>query len=56
MKAGITLAEYYAGEALRVFEASKANADLMLAQRSAMAGTGNLLAGCLPVRAGGNPG
>jgi Protein of unknown function (DUF3987) len=33
MKAGITLAEYYAGEALRVFEASKANADLMLAQQ-----------------------
>jgi Protein of unknown function (DUF3987) len=33
MKAGIALAEYYAGEALRVFEASKANADLVLAQR-----------------------
>jgi hypothetical protein len=33
MKAGITLAEYYAGEALRVFETSKANADLMRAQQ-----------------------
>ena len=33
MKAGIALAEYYAGEALRVFEASKANANLVLAQR-----------------------
>src|SRR5262249_12872456 len=33
MKAGITLAEYYAGEGLRVFEASKANADLVLAQQ-----------------------
>ncbi len=33
MKDGITLAEHYAGEALRVFEASKTNADLVLAQR-----------------------
>jgi len=33
MRAGIALAEYYAGEALRVFEGSKANVDLMLAQR-----------------------
>jgi hypothetical protein len=33
MKAGITLAEYYAAEALRVFETSKADADLVLAQR-----------------------
>jgi len=33
MKAGIALAEHYAGEALRVFEASKVNADLALAQQ-----------------------
>jgi Protein of unknown function (DUF3987) len=33
MKSGITLAEYYAAEALRVFEASKINIDLILAQR-----------------------
>src|SRR5262245_57989756 len=33
VKAGITLAEHYAGEALRVFEASKVNADLVLAQQ-----------------------
>src|SRR5262249_44840369 len=33
IKSGITLAEYYAGEALRVFEASKANADLVMAQQ-----------------------
>jgi hypothetical protein len=33
MKDGITLAEHYAGEALRVFEASKTNADLVLAKR-----------------------
>jgi hypothetical protein len=33
MRAGITLAEYYAAEALRVFEASKSNAELVLAQK-----------------------
>jgi hypothetical protein len=33
MKRGITLAEHYAGEALRVFEISKANVELLLAQR-----------------------
>src|SRR5262249_16664444 len=33
VKAGITLAEHYAGEALRVFEASKVNAVLVLAQQ-----------------------
>jgi Protein of unknown function (DUF3987) len=30
---GINLAEHYAGEALRIFESSRANADLMLAER-----------------------
>jgi hypothetical protein len=33
MRRGIELAEHYASEALRLFEASKANADLVLAQR-----------------------
>jgi hypothetical protein len=33
MKAGITLAEHYAAEALRIFEASRVNDDLRLAQR-----------------------
>jgi hypothetical protein len=33
MRRGIELAEHYASEALRLFEASKANPDLMLAQR-----------------------
>jgi hypothetical protein len=33
IKAGITLAEHYAAEALRIFEASRINDDLRLAQR-----------------------
>ena len=33
MAAGIMLAQHYAAEALRLFEASRVNADLMLAQR-----------------------
>jgi len=33
MKAGITLAEHYAAEALRIFEASRVNDDLRLAHR-----------------------
>jgi hypothetical protein len=33
MKAGITLAEHYAAEALRIFEASRINDDLRFAQR-----------------------
>jgi hypothetical protein len=33
MRRGIEVAEHYASEALRLFEASKANADLVLAQR-----------------------
>jgi hypothetical protein len=33
MRNGVVLAEHYAAEALRVFEAGKVNADLLLAQR-----------------------
>jgi hypothetical protein len=33
MKAGITLAEHYAAEALRIFEAGRISDDLRLAQR-----------------------
>jgi hypothetical protein len=33
LKAGIELAEHYASEALRLFDASRVSADLLLAQR-----------------------
>jgi hypothetical protein len=53
MRAGIALAEHYAAEALRLFEASRVNADLQLAQRLLdwlQHQCGDLAAGHLPAQ------